>query len=134
MLTNWRDQFSWIENQMWEFFPSKKKGCMFLKNQFQMPLLRMLKKKLGMNIKRHVDDDEQVACVMLASMSPKFKGNMRIWMPILWLCISKNYLMRQVGLRGMRPLRNCSAVRWQRVLQWTPMFWKWLAILRNWAN
>jgi hypothetical protein len=50
---------------------------MFLKNQFQMPLLRMLKKKLGMNIKRHVDDDEHVACVMLASMSHKFKANTR---------------------------------------------------------
>ena len=42
-----------------------------------MPLLRMLKKKLGMNIKRHVDDDEHVACVMLASMSHKFKANTR---------------------------------------------------------
>jgi len=37
----------------------------------------MLKKKLGMNIERHVDDDEHVACVMLASMSHKFKGNTR---------------------------------------------------------
>jgi hypothetical protein len=34
------------------------------------------------------------------------------------------------ALRGMRPLRNCYAVRWQRISRWTPKCWGRLAILR----
>lgn len=33
-----------------------------------------------------------------------------------------------------RALKEFFIVRWKGVLLWTPMFLKWLAILKNWVN
>lgn len=57
---------------------------------------------------QHVDGDgdEHIACVMLASISPELKVSMRIWKPILWLCISNNYLIKASGTKRYKTFKE----------------------------
>ncbi|XP_017972605.1 PREDICTED: uncharacterized protein LOC108661951 [Theobroma cacao] len=65
---------------------------------------------------RHKDDDDQAACVMLASMIPELQKqheHMDVQSTILHL---RELFDKERALRDMRSLKNYSDARWQKVV------------------
>jgi len=89
----------------------KEKRLHVLENPIPNTLVKDAEEEVRNEHQRYVDDDEQAASLMLASLSPKLQRQHENMNAHTMICVSKNYLMRLVGKISMRPLRSYSTAR-----------------------
>ena len=89
----------------------KEKRLHVLENPIPNTPVKDAEEEIRNEHQRYVDDDEQAASLMLASLSPKLQRQYENMNAHTMICVSKNYLMRLVGKISMRPLRSYSTAR-----------------------